>query len=84
MNQGVIVASTKLTMPPILTLREKEVLSLLADGLTYGTIARRLGISPHTVDTHLRRLRTKTGTTNRTQLAVLAHLWGFVRLKSAD
>jgi len=69
------VSSTNSTQPP-LTHREKQVLSLLAEGLTYGSIARRLGISPHTVDTHLRRLRAKTGAANRMQLAVLGHLWG--------
>ncbi|MFJ2867666.1 response regulator transcription factor [Kitasatospora sp. NPDC087314] len=71
------MGSNHSTRPP-LTLREKEVLSLLAEGLTYGSIARKLGISPHTVDTHLRRLRRKTGAANRTQLAILGHLWGYV------
>ncbi|MFE2551954.1 response regulator transcription factor [Streptomyces sp. NPDC059355] len=54
------------------TPREREILAHLPDGATYQAIARRLGLSPHTVDTYIRRLRGKTGTTNRTQLAVLA------------
>lgn len=82
-NQGVTVGSASTTLP-LLTLREKEVLSLLAEGHTYDAIARRLGISTHTVDTHLRRLRAKTGAANRTQLAVLAHLWGYVRVQGSD
>ncbi|MEV4442386.1 helix-turn-helix transcriptional regulator [Streptomyces sp. NPDC049577] len=65
-------------VPPVLTPREQQVLALLADGETYWAIARRLGISRHTVDTHLRRLRTKTGAANRTQLAVLALQRGYV------
>ncbi|KOU18268.1 hypothetical protein ADK52_30735 [Streptomyces sp. WM6372] len=59
------------------TPREREILSHLPDGATYQAIARRLGLSPHTVDTYIRRLRGKTGTTNRTQLAVLATRLGF-------
>ncbi|MER6214400.1 MULTISPECIES: response regulator transcription factor [unclassified Streptomyces] len=59
------------------TPREREILSQLPNGDTYQAIARRLGLSPHTVDTYVRRLRGKTGTTNRTQLAVLATRLGF-------
>ncbi|MFE5090770.1 response regulator transcription factor [Streptomyces sp. NPDC056638] len=63
---------------PTLTPRKRQVLTLLAGGETYWGIGRRLGISPHTVDTHLRRLRDKTGTTNRTQLVVLAIQRGYL------
>jgi len=48
------------------------VLTRLAGGATYAAIARDLGLSPHTVDTYLRRLRAKTGAGNRTQLVLLA------------
>ncbi|MFD0327737.1 response regulator transcription factor [Streptacidiphilus monticola] len=51
--------------------REREVLEHVAQGLTNESIARRLRLSPHTVDTYLRRIRAKTGTANRAQLAVL-------------
>ncbi|MBD0669768.1 response regulator transcription factor [Streptomyces sp. CBMA156] len=60
------------TQPATLSAREVEVLEHLAQGLTYGAIARRLHISPHTVETYLRRIRAKTGSANRTQLALLA------------
>lgn len=63
--------------PPALSRREQEVLVLLARGETYGTIARQMGLSPHTVDTYLRRLRSKTGAANRTQLAFLAFRLGY-------
>ncbi|WP_327286410.1 MULTISPECIES: helix-turn-helix transcriptional regulator [unclassified Streptomyces] len=63
--------------PPSFTPREQQVLVLLSEGETYCRIASRLGISRHTVDTYLRHLRRKTGTTNRTQLAVLASQLGF-------
>lgn len=40
--------------PPVLTARELEVLSLVALGLTHLQIAERLGISAHTVTSHLK------------------------------
>jgi DNA-binding CsgD family transcriptional regulator len=52
--------------------REREVLSYLAEGYTYLSIARRLDLSPHTVDTYLRRIRGKTGASNRAHLMILA------------
>ncbi|MGW2640688.1 response regulator transcription factor [Streptomyces sp. NPDC001348] len=52
--------------------REREVLSYLAEGHTYLSIARRLNLSPHTVDTYLRRIRGKAGISNRAHLMILA------------
>lgn len=60
----------------VLSERELEVLGHLADGHTYAAIARRMGVSTHTVDTYLRRIRGKTGIRNRTQLALLAASFG--------
>ena len=42
-----------------LSVREKEVLSLLVEGLSYKLIAARLGISFHTVDAHIRKIYDK-------------------------
>ncbi|MFJ5229958.1 response regulator transcription factor [Kitasatospora sp. NPDC088391] len=53
--------------------REQQVLRLIGEGFGYAAIARRLGLSPHTVDTYLRRIRAKTGMTTQVQLALLAH-----------
>lgn len=61
---------------PALTEREHQVLEHLAAGATYRVIARRMNLSPHTVDTYLRRIRGKTGAVNRTQLALLAFSLG--------
>ncbi|MGW7413562.1 response regulator transcription factor [Streptomyces sp. NPDC054863] len=52
--------------------REREVLGHLALGGTYGEIARRMNVSPHTVDTYLRRIRAKTGARSRMHLLLLA------------
>ncbi|OKI44788.1 helix-turn-helix transcriptional regulator [Streptomyces sp. TSRI0281] len=52
--------------------REREVLGHIVRGATYGEIARRMDVSPHTVDTYIRRIRAKTGARNRTHLLLLA------------
>jgi DNA-binding NarL/FixJ family response regulator len=52
--------------PGELTLREVEVLRLLAQGLTNTQIAERLVISPRTVNAHLRSIYSKLAITSRT------------------
>jgi DNA-binding NarL/FixJ family response regulator len=55
--------------------REEQVLRQISCGLTHGQIATRLGISPHTVDTYVKRIRAKLGAGNKAELtraAVLA------------
>ena len=54
-----------------LTRREREVLALLADGLTNDEIARRLFISVTTVKVHVRHILEKLGVRTRTQAALL-------------
>ncbi|MCA1679311.1 MAG: LuxR C-terminal-related transcriptional regulator, partial [Actinobacteria bacterium] len=52
-----------------LTQREREVAALAAEGLTNPGIAKRLVISPDTVKTHLSRVFSKLGVTQRKELA---------------
>ena len=54
-----------------LTRREREVLALLADGLTNDEIARRLFISVTTVKVHVRHIFEKLGVRTRTQAALV-------------
>lgn len=54
--------------------REEQVLRQIAGGLTHGQIATRLGISPHTVDTYVKRIRAKLGVGNKAELTRAALL----------
>src|ERR671935_117042 len=54
------------------TTREREVLALLATGATDGEIADVLGLSPATVQTHVRNAKTKLGARTRAQAVALA------------
>jgi DNA-binding CsgD family transcriptional regulator len=56
-----------------LTKTEQAVSLLVAEGLTNGAVARRLYISPHTVNTHLRHVFAKLGVQNRVALAAEVH-----------
>jgi DNA-binding CsgD family transcriptional regulator len=51
------------TLTDRLSDRERQVLAHYAQGFTYFQIGRRLGITRHTVDTYVRRVRAKTGVT---------------------
>ncbi|WP_222106181.1 helix-turn-helix transcriptional regulator [Catellatospora sichuanensis] len=52
--------------------REVQVLGQISRGLTHGQIATRLGISPHTVDTYVKRIRAKLGVGNKAELTRVA------------
>jgi DNA-binding CsgD family transcriptional regulator len=54
-----------------LTDREREIVMLLGDGLTSPAIAERLTLSARTVEGHIYRAMTKTGTSSRDELAAL-------------
>jgi DNA-binding CsgD family transcriptional regulator len=53
-----------------LTVTERDVSKLVAEGLTNREVARRLHVSPHTVNTHLRHVFQKLSVSNRAELAV--------------
>lgn len=57
---------------PVITRREKEVLELIADGLTNGEIAQKLFISTTTVDSHRKNLLAKFEVKNTAALIKMA------------
>ena len=61
-----------------LTPRELTVLTSLSDGLTGAAAARRLGISPHTVNRHLEHLYRKLGTRDRLSTVLRAQTMGLL------
>jgi DNA-binding NarL/FixJ family response regulator len=69
------------TAPPLaeLTDREREVMALVAEGLSNDEIARRLFVSPATAKTHVSRAMVKLGARDRAQLVVFAYESGLVR-----
>jgi DNA-binding NarL/FixJ family response regulator len=48
--------------------REVQVLRQISNGLTHGQVATMLGISRHTVDTYVKRIRAKLGVGNKAEL----------------
>ncbi|SDR87370.1 DNA-binding response regulator, NarL/FixJ family, contains REC and HTH domains [Paraoerskovia marina] len=59
-----------------LTPREREVVALVAEGLSNEQIAERLVVSPHTAKTHVNRAMVKVGARDRAQLVVVAFRGG--------
>jgi len=62
-----------------LTEREREVIALVAEGLSNQEIADRLVVSPSTAKTHVNRAMAKLDVRDRAQLVILAYESGLVR-----
>jgi DNA-binding NarL/FixJ family response regulator len=67
-----VLASPTANDVPSLTQRERDVLRLLADGLSNEEIGKRLFISPETVRTHIRKAMDKLDADTRTQAVAKA------------
>jgi DNA-binding NarL/FixJ family response regulator len=61
-----------------LTRREREILQLVAEGLTNGDVARKLWVTEQTVKFHLANIFRKLNVTNRTQASRWAHSHGLL------
>jgi DNA-binding NarL/FixJ family response regulator len=60
------------------TKRERQVMELVAEGLTNAEVANRLDLSENTVMSHLRRLFARYGIASRTELAMRARHDGWI------
>ena len=67
-----------------LTKREKEILQLVATGVTNREIAYQLSISVNTVKVHLRNIFTKLGAESRTEATMVAVREGWVPVESVE
>ena len=72
-------ATPRLPALGLLTDREREILILVAHGLSNDDIAARLFLSPLTAKTHVNRTMTKLGARDRAQLVVIAYRNGLLR-----
>jgi DNA-binding NarL/FixJ family response regulator len=61
-----------------LTVREREIVGLVGEGLTNDEIAERLVVSPATARTHVSRAMIKLGARDRAQLVVFAYQSGLI------
>ena len=64
--------------PPMLTRREKEILRMIAEGLTTNEIAQKIFVSPYTVDTHRKNLLAKFEVSNTALLIKTAASFGLL------
>ena len=86
---GLLVRSAAISEPrgfapaedmPLLTPREREILGLIGEGLSNKAMARRLGISVHTVKFHMEALFTKLDATSRTEAVTKGLRGGVIEL----
>ena len=68
-----------ITNPTTLTLREQEVLELVAEGATNKEIATSLNVSLHTVKSHMRKILSKLHLEKRQEAALYARREGLIR-----
>ena len=65
-------------VPPDLSAREVEILSLVADGWSNKQIGHRLEVSPLTVKSHLARIGRKLGVGDRAHMVAISHRTGIL------
>ncbi|MCL4745747.1 MAG: response regulator transcription factor, partial [Burkholderiaceae bacterium] len=72
---GAPSAGTRAHQHPQLSERQRQIVELLAEGLTTKEICRQLNISPNTVKTHVASIFRALGVRNRTQVVAVTQAW---------
>lgn len=67
-----------------LTIRQQQVLALMAEGLSTKWMSRRLAIAPATVKVHVGSVLRALNVENRTQAVVVAQRLGLVRIRPME
>jgi DNA-binding NarL/FixJ family response regulator len=67
---------------PSLTVREKEVIELIAKGFTYSEIAKLLGLSVHTVTSHIKNTYKKLSVSSRGEAVYEAMQLGLIHMEA--
>lgn len=75
-----ITASSKTSLLALLSRRERQIMRLLAEGMTVSRCAQTLGITHSTVDNHKSRLMGKLGVHKASELTVRAIQEGLIQL----
>jgi len=70
-----VSADLKAHAHPALSERQRQIVELLAQGMTTKEICRVLGISPNTVKTHVATIFRALGVRNRTQVVAVTQAW---------
>ncbi len=73
-----MLAQASLPNPAGLTVRERQILQLIAQGLSTKEVARQVVIAPRTVDRHVDNIRYKLGAKNRTHMIACAIIQGLL------
>jgi DNA-binding NarL/FixJ family response regulator len=81
--RAAVEAAQPLAAHDDLTAREREILLLVADGLTNATIGKQLWVTEQTVKFHLSNIYRKLGVSNRTEASRFVHAGGPARPRLA-
>ena len=75
---GAITTEPKPSEDAGLSARESEVLAMIAKGFNFGEIARLLGVSPHTITTHVKKIYQKLAVHSRGEAVYEASRMGLI------
>jgi LuxR family transcriptional regulator, transcriptional regulator of spore coat protein len=78
------MSSSEMNGEPTLSAREREILELVARGLSAKEVAGEIGIAPRTVDRHIENIRLKMRARNRVHMVTQAVRGGQLQLTGTE